>query len=65
VPDECECPGDLNGDGAVSIEDLATLLSNFGTLQGATYEQGDLDGDGDVDISDLATILSVFGTICG
>jgi hypothetical protein len=58
------CPGDLDGDGAVSIADLATLLSNFGLGAGATPEQGDLDGDEDVDIKDLAAMLSVFGTIC-
>lgn len=58
------CPGDLNGDGVVDVADLATLLSNFGTLSGATPEQGDSDDDGDVDLADLTTFLSLFGTTC-
>lgn len=58
------CPGDLTGDNQVSIDDLALLLSNFGTPSGATPNQGDLDGDGDVDLSDLTLLLSQFGSIC-
>ena len=67
IPDECQspCPGDLNGDGAVGVEDLATLLSNFGVASGATAAGGDLDGDGDVDLSDLAQMLTLFGATCG
>lgn len=58
------CPGDLNGDGNVALNDLTTLLSNFGTLSGATFAQGDGDGDGDIDLADLTGLLSVFGTTC-
>lgn len=58
------CPGDLNGDGIVDVTDLAALLSNFGTLSGATAEQGDGDGDGDVDLADLTAFLSNFGNTC-
>ncbi|MFN0136062.1 MAG: dockerin type I domain-containing protein [Phycisphaerae bacterium] len=58
------CPGDLNGDNAVNLTDLATLLANFGTGSGATLAQGDIDGDGDVDLTDLATLLANFGTVC-
>ena len=57
------CPADLDGDGAVGIEDLATLLSNYGIPGGPS--EGDLDGDGIVGISDLATMLSAFGQACG
>jgi len=60
-----DCVGDLNGDQTVDLTDLAVMLSNFGTLSGATYEDGDLDGDGAVTLSDLALLLSVFGTFCG
>lgn len=59
------CPGDINGDNAVNLTDLATLLTNFGLPSGATLAQGDIDGDGDVDLTDLATLLSNFGTVCG
>lgn len=58
------CPGDLNGDGSVSLNDLTTLLSNFGMLNGATFSQGDGDGDGDIDLTDLTALLSVFGSLC-
>ena len=58
------CPGDLDGDDLVGIEDLAILLSNYGVTGGATYEDGDLDEDGDVDVADLAVMLAVYGTTC-
>ncbi len=65
IPDECEpdCPGDLNGDGFIDLEDLAALLSNYG-MTGAAPEDGDLDYDGDVDLSDLSALLAVYGTVC-
>jgi len=59
-----DCPGDLNGDGAVTLSDLSTLLSYFGTSVGASLANGDLDGDGDVDLTDLSTLLSRFGIAC-
>ena len=58
------CPGDLNGDRSVDLADLATLLSNYGTLSGATRDDGDLDADQDVDLGDLTVLLSNFGTPC-
>jgi hypothetical protein len=58
------CPGDLDGDGLVSLGDLTTLLSNYGTQSGATPGQGDSDSDGDVDLTDLTELLSQFGTTC-
>lgn len=58
------CPGDLDGDGFVELNDLTTLLSHFGTPAGAGREHGDLDGDGDVELEDLTLLLSLFGTTC-
>jgi len=58
------CLGDLDGDGDIDLADLATLLANYGTTSGMTYEDGDLDGDGDVDLADLAALLAVYGTTC-
>ncbi|MEP0846553.1 MAG: hypothetical protein HRF50_06985 [Phycisphaerae bacterium] len=57
-----DCPGDLNGDGAIDLADLSALLTNFGGSGGAA--QGDLDGDGDVDLADLSAMLERFGTFC-
>lgn len=59
-----QLPGDLDGDCDVDIQDLAVLLSNFGTNSGATPAMGDVDGDGDVDIADLALLLASFGSGC-
>ena len=64
IPDECECIGDLDGDNDIDLQDLSTLLVNFGIPSGAQPEDGDLDGDGDVDLADLALLLTVFGTSC-
>ena len=63
-PAEDTCPGDLNGDHARDLTDLAELLANYGTPSGAAYEDGDLDGDGDVDLTDLATLLAVYNVPC-
>lgn len=57
-------PGDLDGDCAVNIQDLGTLLSNFGVASGLAYGDGDLDGDGGVGIGDLGLLLAAFGNNC-
>lgn len=51
-------PGDTNGDGAVNLTDLATLLANFGG-----NGSGDVTGDGRVNLQDLALLLSNFGAL--
>jgi C1A family cysteine protease len=63
---ECEsvtCPGDLNGDGVIDLDDLTILLGNYG-MSGAAPEDGDINGDGMVDLVDLAALLEVYGTTC-
>jgi predicted outer membrane repeat protein len=57
-------PGDVNDDCAVSLDDIAVVLSNFGALPPQAPTEGDRDGDGDVDLSDLAVILASFGLSC-
>jgi len=55
------------GDCDVDLADLAVLLSNYGTISGATRDDGDIEpqgGDGDVDLADLAILLADFGTNC-
>jgi FG-GAP repeat len=64
VPDPCQCPGDANDDGVVSLPDLAVVLIHFGTPAGMTRPNGDLDSDADVDLADLATLLTNFGETC-
>lgn len=58
------CTGDVDGDRDVDLSDLASLLSHFGTGNGAFLTDGDMDADGDVDLSDLALLLAYFGTSC-
>ena len=58
VPDECECIGDIDGDGVVDAGDLAAVLGAWGRCDGCAE---DLDGSGVVGSSDLALILVAWG----
>lgn len=49
------CPADLNGDGEVGPQDLASLLNGWGS------PKGDLNGDGDTNAQDLADMLNAWG----
>lgn len=60
---EMHCPGDVNGDGAVDLDDLAQVLIRFGANP-ARDAEGDLDLDGRVDLGDLAIVLAMFGVGC-
>lgn len=57
-PDECETPGDLNGDGSVNVLDLLLLLTDWGPCLGCA---ADLNGDGAVDVLDLLEMLTNWG----
>ncbi|MGP1347823.1 MAG: FG-GAP-like repeat-containing protein, partial [Phycisphaerales bacterium] len=54
------CPGDLNNDQQVNSDDLAILLSAFGSSP-----NGDLNDDGKTNSDDLGILLSAFGAVCG
>ncbi len=64
VPDDCQCLGDLTGDGVVDEQDLSVLLDHFGMPHFAGDLDGDLDHDRDVDLRDLGLLLAVFGQGC-
>ena len=55
------CYADFNGDGTRSVDDLLTILSNFGCQSSCTT---DTDLDDSVGVSDLMNMLSVFGQGC-
>jgi len=46
---ECGCPGDLNGDLIVDVDDILTAIAGFGT---------------DYDVNDILDVLSHFGQSC-
>jgi hypothetical protein len=55
------CPGDVDGDLVVTVNDILNVLSEFGCLSGCT---NDINGDGAVNVADVLLVLSAFGTIC-
>ena len=59
--ESCACPGDINGDGSITVADILTILSEFGCTSSCT---ADVDGDGSVTVSDVLVTLSVFGNLC-
>ncbi len=58
IEEECEgCIGDFDGNGSVGIDDLLTLLENWGEGN----PDGDVSGDGDTTIDDLLILIGVWG----
>ncbi|MDP7008084.1 MAG: alpha-amylase family glycosyl hydrolase [Phycisphaerales bacterium] len=56
VPNPAEsCPEDISGDGVVSVDDLLTMISGWGT------PDWDINGDGTTDVSDLLAVIGAFG----
>lgn len=57
-PDECRCPGDINGDGIVDGADIGLLLVQWNTSDAAV----DLNGDEVIDGADIGILLLHWGT---
>jgi hypothetical protein len=57
-------PGDVNGDGAVDLTDLAMLLGAFGSCAGdpGFVSGADFDDSGCIDLADLSVLLGNFGS---
>ena len=51
-----DCPGDVDGDGMVGVDDILLVLSDFGG-PGA----GDANGDGSVDVNDILLVIGAWG----
>jgi hypothetical protein len=49
-------PGDVNGDGVVSVVDMLLLLAAWGPCPGSC--PADLDGDGSIGVTDLLELLA-------
>ncbi|MAI23847.1 MAG: hypothetical protein CL828_07300 [Crocinitomicaceae bacterium] len=58
----CACPGDLDGDNQVAVNDVLLFLSDFGCVDAPCI--GDATGDGITTIEDLLLMLSNFSNIC-
>ena len=56
-------PGDINGDGRVSLVDLVLLTKAYGSRPGDPNwnSAADINGDGIVDLSDLVTLAKNYG----
>ncbi len=50
-------PGDLNGDGKVSLADVSVLIANWGSKN----MDADLNGDGAADLKDLSILMTHIG----
>ncbi|MCZ6850911.1 MAG: hypothetical protein O7F17_04650, partial [Planctomycetota bacterium] len=58
IPDECECPWDLDDSGDVGVKDLLILLGAWGPNKG---HPADFDNSGDVGVKDLLMLLGNWG----
>ena len=64
IPDSCEptCESDVNGNGAVDVDDLLSVISQWGACPGMPAPcSGDIDFDGSVDVSDLLGVINAWG----
>ena len=52
----------MTDDGTVGVADILQLLSAFGSVAFAAWQ--DVDGDGAVNVGDILEALSAFGAIC-
>ncbi|MCA9306801.1 MAG: hypothetical protein KDA16_09720 [Phycisphaerales bacterium] len=58
------CPGDVNGDMMVDVDDLNAILSAWGTNVGAGDPRDLANNDGIVDVDDLNVVLGNWGNNC-
>lgn len=61
---ETDCPGDINGDGTVDLNDFGILALHFGLGPDAAQSEGDLNGDGYVNLDDFSILALNFGVSC-
>ena len=59
IPDECECLSDINGDGVLDVNDIMTIIMNWGSTNAPLC---DLNGDGVVEVNDLIILISAWGS---
>jgi hypothetical protein len=57
VPVTPPCPSDINGDGVTDVNDLLSVINNWGQLGGAA----DINKDGIVDVNDMLATINGWG----
>jgi hypothetical protein len=55
------CPSDLNQDGAVSVEDMVTVVLDWGCTDPPGPCTGDVNQDGTVDVQDMVEVVLAWG----
>jgi hypothetical protein len=55
------CPADIDGSGAVNIDDLLVVINAWGNAGTPGTVTGDVDGNGVVNIDDLLAVISAWG----
>jgi subtilisin family serine protease len=58
IPNGCLCPADFDGSGDVDVNDLLTMLADWGACADCA---ADLDDSGMVDVDDLLDLLAAWG----
>ncbi len=61
IPDECDTPGDIDGNGSVDVTDLLILLGAWGPCANCGDCPADIDGDCIVGVTDLLALLGSWG----
>ena len=61
APDTAELTVDINGDGAVNIQDLVNVASRIGQDLPAGGDPADVNGDGVINIQDLVQVAGAIG----
>ena len=59
--DDVTCPGDVNGDGTIGVDDLLGVISEFNSTCDCPE---DVNGDGTVNVKDVLGVLAVYGSSC-
>ncbi len=57
-------PADANGDGSVDMDDIMSVLMNFGADYSSGSGPGDADGNSLVNFADVLSVLANFGAVC-
>ena len=52
----CHCPGDIDGNQSIDVDDLLVILADW-----TTNTNGDIDGNGTTDVDDILLLLSSWG----